>query len=102
MKKKLNKERFPDALLSLFEVVEKWGIPDDCERDAAVKKASREELEQLIHSIDSISDDALYGWLAGPESFSSNPSSEYVAITCFTMAIDMAKLVLNNRKMTAR
>jgi len=78
-------------------MAEKWGIGDDFEREAAISNASRQELELLVHSIDTVNDADLYGWLSGAESFSSSPSDEYLAVTALTMAIDSAKLKL--RKM---
>lgn len=87
----LDANNVPDALVSLVPMAEKWGIGDDFDREAVVSHASREELEALVHCIDDVSDDDLYGWLSGPESFSPNPSQEYLAITCLTMAIDSAK-----------
>lgn len=78
-------------------MAEKWGIGDDFEREAAISNASKAELEALVHCIDEVSDGDLFGWLSGPESFDANPSPEYLAITCLTMAIDSAKLKLRQR-----
>jgi hypothetical protein len=72
-------------------MAEKWGIGDDYEREAAVREASAEELDVLIHCIDDIADEDLFGWLGGPESHNPDPSEEYLAITCLTMAIESAK-----------
>jgi len=72
----------------------RWGIGDDQEREIAIRQASNKELEALIQCIDGVSDEALYGWLSGSESFSKSPSEEYLAFTCLTMAIDSAKLKL--------
>ena len=93
----LNPDNVPSVLVPLLPMAEKWGIGDDLVREASVSKASRQELESLLHCIDDISDADLYGWLSGPESFNRNPSQEYLAITCLTMAIDSAKLKLQNR-----
>jgi hypothetical protein len=90
----LNPQNVPSALLPILPMAEKWGIGDDFERESAVSNASQQELESLVHCIDPISDADLYGWLSGPESFNPNPSQEYLAITCLTMAIDSAKLKL--------
>jgi len=78
-------------------MAEKWGLGDDIERELAVSNASQQDLELLVRCLDHVSDADLYGWLSGPESFSTNPSSEYLAITCLTMAIDSAKLKLRTR-----
>lgn len=89
--RQLNANNVPDALAPLVPMAEKWGIGDDFDREAAVSHATRAELEALVHCIDDVSDDDLYGWLSGPESFNPNPSQEYLAITCLTMAIESAK-----------
>jgi len=90
----LNPDNVPSLLASILPMAEKWGIGDDFEREAAINNASRLELESLVHCIDDVSDADLYGWLSGLESFNPNPSQEYLAITCLTMAIDSAKLKL--------
>jgi hypothetical protein len=95
---KLRPENVPHSLLHLLPLAEKWGIGDDFEREEAINNASKEELIFLIHSIDDISDEDLFGWLAGKESINPNPSPEYIAITCLTMAIDSAKVKLKRLK----
>ena len=90
----LNPNNVSAALIPLLPLAEKWGIGDDFERENAIRNASREELEALVHSIDDVSDDDLFGWLSGPESYSSNPTPEYLAFSCLTMAIDSAKVKL--------
>jgi len=90
----LNPDNIPSVLAPLLPHAEKWGIGDDFEREAAVANASRQEIEMLVHCIDGVTDADLYGWLSGPESFNPNPSPEYLAITCLTMAIDSARLKL--------
>lgn len=91
----LDPDRLPEALAPLIPMAEKWGIGDDVERDEMVKNASNAELDELVHCIDPITDDDLYGWLSGPESFNPEPTDEYLAITCLTMAIDSAKMRLH-------
>lgn len=93
----LNPANVPEPLVGLLPMAEKWGIGDDFERDGALNKASERELEELVHSIDSIADEDLFDWLSGDESFNANPSPEYLAITNLTMAIDSAKLKLKKR-----
>ena len=90
----LNPNNVSPKLEPLLSVAEKWGIGDDFDREAAIARASRQELEELVHSIDDVNDEDLYGWLSGPESFNPNPSNEYLAFSCLTMAIDSAKLKL--------
>lgn len=84
----------PSTLVPLLPFAEQWGIGDDFERELAVSNASRAELEVLVRCIDRVFDEDLYGWLAGEESYNTNPSAEYLALTCLTMAIDSAKLKL--------
>ena len=93
----LDPAKVPTALACLLPMAEKWGIGDDYLRGEALGNASTEELEQLVHCIDHISDDDLYGWLAGPESYNPRPTAEYIALTDLTMAIDSAKLKLKVR-----
>jgi hypothetical protein len=88
----LNPNNVPEALRKLIPIAERWGISDDFEREAALESAFPEDLELLIHSIDAVSDEDLFGWLAGQESFSLQPSEEYIALTCLTIAIDSAKI----------
>lgn len=94
----LDPQNVPKTLVTLLPMAEKWGMGDDCERDLAIKNASVDELENLIHCIDSITDDDLFGWLSGEESYSPHPTQEYLAITCLTMAIDSAKVRLKRLK----
>jgi hypothetical protein len=94
----LNPKNVPPGLIPLLPWAEKWGIGDDYDRETAVSEASKTELESLVHGIDGFSIDDLYGWLAGPESFNTNPSPEYTALTCLTMAIDSAKLKLGRNQ----
>lgn len=90
----LSAANVPATLAPLLPLAQKWGIGDDFEREAAISNATRRELEGLIHCTDNVSEDDLYGWLAGPESFNAKPSREYLALTCLTMAIDSAKVKL--------
>jgi len=93
----LDKTKVPETLHVLIPVAEKWGINDDYEREELLSRATKEELRGLISSIDDVSDDDLYGWLEGPESYSSMPSDEYAIFTCLTMAIDSAKIRLRRQ-----
>jgi hypothetical protein len=95
---KLDPEKMPAALLPLLPMAERWGVGDDGDRERMVHEASDDDLTQLIHCIDGITDQELFGWLAGPESYNPKPSDEYVAITCLTMARDSARTVLARRR----
>jgi hypothetical protein len=94
----LNKNSLPSALIPLIPMAERWGIGDDSKRDAMIESASPEDLETLVHCIDSVTDDQLFSWLSGAESFNKNPSNEYIAFTCLTIAIDSAKIRLKSLK----
>jgi len=80
----------------LIPIAEKWAL-EGYYLDA-VYNASSEELEALVHCIDDVTDDDLFGWLTGPEADNPNPSLEYVAFTDLTQAIDLAKLLLKKRQ----
>ena len=90
----LDPGKVPEEFVELIPLAEKWGIGDDGERETAIKRATRKELTELATCLDRVESDALFGWLAGPESYSARPSEEYLAFTCFTIAVDSAKLRL--------
>ena len=75
--------KVPSALISLLLMAKEWGLRDDYEREMAIDRALPEELESLVHSIDGISDNDLFGWLSGPVSYNLKPSDEYLALTCY-------------------
>jgi hypothetical protein len=85
--------RVPSELVPLLPLGEKWGIGDDFDREAAVRAASREELESLVRAVDAIDVEVLSAWLIGPEA-RPDPSDEYLAITNLMMAVDSARLKL--------
>ncbi len=89
---KLNSENVPPALVCLISWAEEWGIGDDFERESKVSNADSAERRKLISCIDECSDNDLFGWLAGEESFREFPSQEYLAISNLMMAIDSARL----------
>jgi hypothetical protein len=93
----LNPLQVPAALVALLPTAETWGVADDFEREALVKNANVSQLLKLVHVIDNVSDNDLFGWLSGDESFSENPTPEYLAITNLTMAIDSARAELEKR-----
>lgn len=90
----LNPLKVPLEFVGLLEIAQKWGIGDDFEREQAIRSASKSELLELATCLDNIDIDVLYKWLAGPESYSENPSEEYIAFTTLTMAVDSAKSIL--------
>jgi hypothetical protein len=99
---KLRSENVPDAVVLLFPMVETWGIGDDYDRERKVADASDVELLELVRCLDDIDENVLFEWLEGPESHDSNPSDEYVAFTCFTMAIESAKVKIKDRGLANR
>jgi len=58
---KLNPDKVPRPLVHLIPMAEKWAL--DGGYSDAVRNASSEELEALVHCIDDVADDDLYGWL---------------------------------------
>lgn len=96
---KLSEENVPANCSLLFPLVKKWGIGDDYEREQKVATATDEELIELVMSLEDerVDSQRLFDWLEGEESYNLNPSTEYVAFTCFTMARDSAKTKLKQR-----
>jgi hypothetical protein len=94
---RLDPQQVPEPCRVLLPLAERWGLGDDYEREALVSTAGNSELEALVRSVDAVPDEALYGWLAGPESQSAQPTQEYVAVTCLTMAVASARLELSRR-----
>jgi hypothetical protein len=93
----LDPEKLPPVAVPLITMAERWGIGDDCDRDDAVYAASADELEALARCLDGI--DASFGaWLAGSEAESARPSAEYLAMTCLTMASDLARVILEQHE----
>lgn len=90
----MNPANVPPPLARLLPIAEIWGIGDDVEREAVVESASAEDLRQVVEAVDQAEDLGLYDWLSGDESYADEPSDEYVAITCLTMAADSARLRL--------
>lgn len=94
---RLDPTRIPEQFRSWIPLAERWGIGDDLIREDCVVKASLAELEELL-SFGSVYDAMLTEWLAGPESFSPDPTEEYVAFSCLGMAWDLAGVVERQRK----
>jgi len=90
----MNPSNVPHEVVPLLSLAQRWGVGDDVERAGMVESATLPELEALVAAVDAVDEEALYGWLAGPESYSETPTSEYLAVTCLTMAADHARLRL--------
>nr|WP_319396642.1 hypothetical protein [uncultured Desulfobacter sp.] len=92
----LNPQNVPLEVMPLLPMAEKWGIDDDIYRQEAINSATKEQLQEILSCLDdeTVDDDFLFEWLAGPESFNPSPSDEYLALTALTMAYDAAKIRL--------
>ena len=87
----------PTDLRDLIPLAEEWGIGDDHDRATKVEQASDDALQELIEAVAG-APDALWDWLAGPESSSATPSREDVAMTDLTQAADLARVILRQRQ----
>jgi hypothetical protein len=85
----LNPSRIPEELHQLIALAEKFGVSDDCIRERLVKNSPASEIGELKSAIFT-NEDALDGWLAGPESQGSVFSDEYIAFSAMRMAADYA------------
>jgi hypothetical protein len=72
----LNPQRVPEPCRVLLPLAERWGVGDDYEREALVSASREAALAALVSAVDSVPDKDLHGWLAGPESWSANPTQE--------------------------
>jgi hypothetical protein len=90
--KTLNPNNVPIQFHSWIPLAEKWGIADDALRDKLVSEASAAQLQELIE-FGPTYEVALEQWLAGPESQSDTPSTEYIAYSALGMACDYAKII---------
>jgi len=91
----LDPSRVPERLRKWIPLAQRWGHSDDGVRDEIVDGATREELDDLLALLDADESDwdALTAWLVGPEAKTKvPPTEEYVAFTCLTMALDLAKV----------
>lgn len=90
----LDHRRVPPAVRPVLALAELWGISDDYEREDAVRRATVDDLQELVAAVDSLDSD-FWEWLSGPASSERRPSTEYVAITALTMAADSARIKLH-------
>lgn len=87
----LDSARVPEQFRRWIPLAERWGIGDDVLREDCVTHASPEELTELLSFAEAM--DTIYDeWLAGPDSYSTSPTAEYVAFSCLAMAWDLAHL----------
>jgi hypothetical protein len=90
-------EAVPESARQLIALAEVWAIGDDYDREAAVERATDQELRRLVDGV-AAADGDFWDWLAGPESNSSEPSPEYIAMTHLSMAADSARVRLSRRQ----
>jgi len=94
---KLNTENIPKEFQYLKEYAEEWGITDDGYRAEKIENANKEELQELVNLLRNLDDDNMDAWLAGDESYSENPSAEYIAYSCLMIAMQRAGIELSKR-----
>jgi hypothetical protein len=94
---KLDPQNIPAAIIDLIPLVEKWGIGDDFEREDAIYNATDDDLQLLATCLDASNSNILFDWLCGEESKNKTSTREYIAFTNFSMAIDLAKVILKKR-----
>ena len=87
----LDPKNVPAPLVRLLPMAETWGIRDDFERDNLVRQTTPKQLEVLVHSIDDISDDDLFGWLSGP-----SPSIRTRLMNTWRLPVLQWRLILRN------
>jgi hypothetical protein len=90
----LDPEKIPPSARHLAPLAHRWAIGDDFHREAAVHRATSEDLRVLVAAVDSAGDD-FWDWLAGDESFAQPPSDEYIAMTDVSLAADSARVTLS-------
>ena len=91
--KPLDETNVPPALRILIPYVETWGVSDDGYRDELVESAptaAKADLLALVREFD----DQLDTWLAGPESYSRTPSSEYLAFSNMRLAFEYLSVLM--------
>lgn len=84
---RLDRNRVPPALWSLIQDAELVGISDDLIREDVWRRlteARRQAISRRVRSLARELDD----WLAGPESYSRNPSPEYIAFSTLRITAD--------------
>ena len=81
----LNPENVPSDLRHLMGYAEVWGITDDLTREDLVSRTPKEALDDLARRIADV-DTSLDKWLVGDESYSDEPSKEYLAFSAMRMA----------------
>jgi hypothetical protein len=71
-----------------------WGIADDGFRDEKVYDSDDESLRRMVALVDEAPEE-LWAWLVAPAADGEPSSAEYTALTCLTMAADLARLKIS-------
>lgn len=81
----LDEQKVPRPFQPLIPYAEIWGVKDDGYRDELVEDAPSAAKADLLALGDEY-DNQFDPWLAGPESYSRNPSAEYLAFSNMRLA----------------
>ncbi|MEU8004309.1 hypothetical protein AB0B66_24405 [Catellatospora sp. NPDC049111] len=98
---KFDPMRVPENVRHLVPLAERWSVPEDGERADLLKAGSDAQLRELVDAVTTSVDD-LDRWLCGDEALSPEPSDEYVAFSCLSMAADLADVLLAKRSRPVR
>ncbi len=83
----LDPAKVPTQFRHLIPLAERFGIGDDIIRGEVARQASPLEIAELREFMSNY-DEALDEWLAGPEAYQNEFSSEYIAFSCLREAAD--------------
>jgi len=91
----MNLELIPIELHNLINMVETWGLSDDGYRDEQLFNASKPQLQEIINSLPQDKLETLTTWLVYyAEDKIMSMTHEYVSFTCYLMAYDMSRVIL--------
>lgn len=91
----INKKEIPEYLYGIIPLADKWGISDDSEREIKIKTSTIEEIAEIVQIEDSKME-LLSDWLCGEESLKEILSPSYITLSCFLMAYDYARVIIEN------
>ena len=92
----LDTSKIPPEVRVLLPLAEKWGVGDDLQRSIVIDSASKEELSDLFRAVRACPE--LFEWLAGPESYSTRSTEEYIVFSNLEVAYEYAKVLLQRRE----
>lgn len=84
----IDPDNVPPTLRGHIPYAEVWGVADDWDREQLVERAPKAAKDDLVATVAAI-DCELDDWLAGPASYQTPPSPEYVAFSAMLMAADL-------------